>query len=145
MQIGWAFLAASLAAGLGVAVDAPFDGMAALFGLLVIAGWLLTFLLGVLQRIVPFLASMHRAPGKRMPPTPSSLTAERPLAIHFTCHLTALALLAGAIIADNPWFAAAGALAGGAGAVAFGSFLATVRRRMSAPDGNAGSRETHAG
>jgi hypothetical protein len=145
MQIGWAFLAASLAAGLGVAVDAPFDGMAALFGLLVIAGWLLTFLLGVLQRIVPFLASMHRAPGKRMPPTPSSLTAERPLAIHFTCHLAALALLAGAIIADNPWFAAAGALAGGAGAVAFGSFLATVRRRMSAPDGNAGSRETHAG
>jgi hypothetical protein len=140
MRIAWAFLAASLATGLGVAVDAPFDGMAALFGLLLIVGWLLTFLLGVLQRIVPFLASMHRAPGKRLPPTPSSLTAERPLAIHFACHLTALASLAAAIVAGSPWLASAGALAGGAGAVAFGSFLATVRRRMSAPDGKAASR-----
>ena len=140
MRIAWAFLAASLATGLGVAVDAPFDGMVALFGLLLIVGWLLTFLLGVLQRIVPFLASMHRAPGKRLPPTPSSLTAERPLAIHFACHLTALASLAAAIVAGSPWLASAGALAGGAGAVAFGSFLATVRRRMSAPDGKAASR-----
>jgi hypothetical protein len=145
MKIGWTCLAASLAAGLGVAVDVPFDGMAALFGLLLVAGWLLTFLLGVLQRIVPFLASMHRAPGKRLPPTPSSLTAQRPLAIHFTCHLAALALLAVAIVADNPWFAAAGALAGGAGAVAFGSFLATVLRRMSSPDVKAGARETSVG
>ena len=32
-----------------------------LFGLLLIGGWLLTFLLGILQRIVPFLASMHAA------------------------------------------------------------------------------------
>ena len=111
--------------------------MAALFGLLLIGGWLLTFLLGVLQRIVPFLASMHRAPGHRRPPTPSSLTAERPLAIHFACHLTALSLLAGAIIADNRWLAVAGALTGGAGAVAFGSFLATVRRRMLAPEDTA--------
>jgi hypothetical protein len=67
------------------------------------------------------------------------------LAIHFACHLTALALLAAAIVAGSPWFASAGALVGGAGALAFGSFLATVRRRMSAPDGKAGSREARAG
>ena len=145
MKFGWACLAASLAAGLGIACDVPFDGTAALFGLLLVAGWLLTFLLGVLQRIVPFLASMHRAPGKRLPPTPSSLTAERPLAIHFACHLAALALLVVAIVAGNPWFAAAGALAGGAGAVAFGSFLATVLRRMSRPDVPAGAREASVG
>ena len=137
MKIAWACLAASLAAGLGVALNAPFEGMAALFGLLLIGGWLLTFLLGVLQRIVPFLASMHRAPGHRRPPTPSSLTAERPLAIHYACHLTALSLLMGAIIADSRWLAVAGALTGGAGAVAFGSFLATVRRRMFAPEDTA--------
>jgi hypothetical protein len=119
--------------------------MAALFGLLLVAGWLLTFLLGVLQRIVPFLASMHPAPGKRLPPTPSSLTAERPLAIHFACHLAALALLAVAIVAGNSWFAAAGAFAGGAGAVAFGSFFATVLRRMSSPDVKAGVREASVG
>lgn len=145
MRIAWALLAASLAAGLGLAMDAPFGGMSALFGVLLIAGWLLTFVLGVLQRIVPFLASMHRAPGMRLPPTPSSLTAERPLAIHFVCHLAALALLAAAIVAGSPWFAAAGALSGAAGAIAFGSFLATVRRRMSAPGGTAVYPDTRAG
>ena len=145
MKIGWACLAASLVAGLGVVVDVPFDGVATLFGVLLVAGWLLTFLLGVLQRIVPFLASMHRAPGRRLPPTPSSLTAERPLTIHFTCHLAALALLAVAIVADNPWFATASALAGSAGAVAFGSFFATVMRRMCGPDVTTGARGTSAG
>ena len=84
--------------------DAPLDGMATLFGLALIAGWLLTFLLGILQRIVPFLASMHAARRRRRqepPPTPSALTAERPLAIHFACHLAALALLALGVAADS--------------------------------------------
>ena len=59
VRIGWTMLAASLAAAFGVALDVPFDGMPTLFGLLLIVGWLLTFLLGILQRVVPFLASMH--------------------------------------------------------------------------------------
>ena len=36
-----------------------------LFGLLLVGVWLLSFLLGMLQRILPFLASMHAAAGKR--------------------------------------------------------------------------------
>ncbi len=70
-----------------------------LFGITLIGGWLLTFLLGILQRIVPFLASMHKPPGKGPPRTPSSLTDDRPLAVHFWCHLAALALLALAHVA----------------------------------------------
>ncbi|HEX5865555.1 MAG TPA: hypothetical protein VF014_15095 [Casimicrobiaceae bacterium] len=144
VRMAWAMLAASLAAALGVVLDAPFDGMAALFGLLLIGGWLLSFLLGILQRIVPFLASMHAGAGRRQPPTPSSLTAERPLSIHFVCHLGGLALLAVAILADSPRIGFAGALLGTAGAVAFATFFAIVVRRMSVAGVDAGRREASA-
>ncbi len=130
--LGWLMLAGSLGAALGVALDAPFDGTEALFGLWLIGGWLLSFLLGVLQRIMPFLASMHAAGGRRRPPTPSALTAEPPLSIHFVCHLAALALLTIAILADSAQIALAGALVGSVGAGAFGVFFVLLLRRMSA-------------
>ena len=144
VRIAWFMLSASLVAALGIVLAAPFEGMTALFGLLLIGGWLLTFLLGILQRIVPFLASMYTAPGTRQPRTPSSLTAERPLAIHFSCHLAALAFLAVAILADSPWIAFAGAVLGTAGALAFGAFFAIVVRRMSIPGVNGKRREAAA-
>ena len=137
VRIAWACLIASLPVALAVALDVPFDGTTALFGLVVIGGWLLTFLLGILQRIVPFLGSMHAVRGargeKRRPPTPSSLTAERPLAVHFACHLAALALLAFAIVGDSAAAARAGALVGTAGAVAFAAFFAIALWRMAGP------------
>jgi hypothetical protein len=144
VRIAWAFLIVSLAAALGVAVDAPVAGMATLFGILLIGGWLLTFLVGILQRIMPFLASMHTAHGKR-PATPSSLTAQRPLSVHFVCHLAALALLILAVITGSERVAAVGALVGTAGAAAFVGFFLIVLRRMSAPDLKAGRRQASAG
>jgi hypothetical protein len=134
VRIGWGMLIASLLAALAVVLDAPFAGTEALFGLLLIGGWLLTFLLGILQRIVPFLASLHAARGTRRPPTPSALTATRPLAIHFGCHLAALAVLALAIIVESSWLAAAGAMIGAIGAAAFASFFVIVVRRMTRVD-----------
>ena len=134
VRIAWAFLVASLLAALGVAHDAPFDGIASLFGLVLIGGWLLTFLLAILQRIVPFLASMHagqvKIRGRGLPPTPSSLTAQRPLAIHFACHLVALALLALAIVAESALAVRGAAAVGTVGALAFGVFFVTVLQRM---------------
>ena len=145
VRIAWALLVASLVAALGVAMDAPVAGIATLFGILLIGGWLLTFLVGILQRIMPFLASMHAAPGKRLPPTPSSLTAQRPLSIHFVCHLAALGLLALAVAIDSERVASAGALVGGVGAAAFAGFFLIVLKRMSAPDLKAGRRQVSAG
>jgi len=134
VRIGWVLLATSLVAGLAVALDVPVDGAATLFGVLLVPGWLLTFLLGILQRIVPFLASLHAgagaAPGKRRPPTPSALTAGRPLTVHFTCHLAALTLLVAAVLAQSPGLAAAAGVAGAAGAVAFAAAFAIAVRRM---------------
>jgi hypothetical protein len=133
IRIAWVSLVASLAAALGVTLDVPVGGMDTLFGILLIVGWLLTFLVGILQRIIPFLASMHSAPGRRLAPTPSSLTAQRPLAIHFVCHLAALLLLGLAALFDSERFASAGAIVGSVGAAAFVGFFLIVLRRMSTP------------
>ncbi|HKU85226.1 MAG TPA: hypothetical protein VJV77_02700 [Casimicrobiaceae bacterium] len=130
VRIGWVMLGASLVAALGVALDVPFGGMPTLFGLLLIVGWLLTFLLGILQRIVPFLASMHASRGKGRPPTPSSLAAGPALRIHFVCHVAAVVVLIVAIAADNAWLVRIGALAGFVGAAAFLAFFVQVVRRM---------------
>jgi len=82
----------------------------------------------VLQRILPFLASMHAARGQKRPPTPSALTLDRPLAWHLACHVAALVLLAAATLVAAPALAGvlatAAALAGLAGALSFGTFFA---------------------
>ena len=130
VRASWVFLAVSLIAGLAVALDAPVAGISALFGLTLIGGWLLTFLLGILQRIVPFLASMHAGPGEGRAPTPSKLTSDRPLAIHFYCHFAALAILALAVVVDSAWLAWAAALTGMVGAGAFAAFFVIVQQRM---------------
>ena len=130
VYLGWAMLAASLVLALALVLDAPLPGLGTLFGLALIAGWLLSFLLGILQRILPFLAAMHAARGSLQPPTPSSLSAERPLAIHFFCHLAALAGLALAIVADSSELVMLAAGVGATGAAAFGIFFAVLVRRM---------------
>ncbi len=130
VRIGWAALVATLFVALGIVLDAPLPGLPSLFGLTLIAGWLLTFLLGMLQRILPFLASMHASQGRNRPATPSSLSAERPLAIHFVCHLTALAGLALAVVADSVPLAALAAGVGALGAAAFAAFFLILLRRM---------------
>jgi hypothetical protein len=140
VRVGWAALPASLAAALAVALDVPMAGVQTLFGLLLIGGWLLSFLLGMLQRILPFLASMHTARGGSRPPTPSALTAGRPLAIHFHCHLSALAVLVLAILADSTALAALAAVVGAAGAAAYAVFFVVLWRRMRGHTGTAQAR-----
>lgn len=139
VRIAWACLIGSLVAAAAMAADLPHAATSTLFGLMLIGGWLLSFLFGILQRILPFLASMHVGRGRKRPPTPSSLSAERPLAVHFWCHLAALAGLALASVVDSSLLAALASGTGAVGAAAFGAFYLTLLRRMRAgaapPDG----------
>jgi hypothetical protein len=134
MRIGWSALALALALALAAVLADAYGGPAELFGrLFVIAavgGWLLSFLFGVLERILPFLAAMHAAQGQKRPPTPSALTLERPLDGHFGCHVAALALLATATVAESPMLAALAAGVGAVGAVCFDVFYITLMRRL---------------
>ncbi|HXK54523.1 MAG TPA: hypothetical protein PK405_07535, partial [Hyphomicrobiales bacterium] len=93
-------------------------------------GWLLTFLMGILQRIMPFLASMHAAKIKGKPPLLSELTAERPLQIHAYGHLAALVLAVAGIAFGIPLLIQAGAAAGFFAALAFAAFALVLVRRL---------------
>ena len=104
----------------------------ALFGFALLYGWLLTLLLGVLQRIVPLLASMHAARDGGTPIPPSRLVSRRPLHLHRWCHLAALLVVAAGIALELPSLIRAGALVGTVGAVAFLAFNVTVIRRAAA-------------
>lgn len=133
VRIAWALLVVSLALALAMILSPDTPVLATLFGIALVPGWLLTLVLGMMQRIVPFLASMHKAPGTKLPRTPSSLTADRPLAVHYVCHLCALVLLAAAAIVDSAWLALAAAAVGSAGATAFLVFFAVLVHRMRRP------------
>lgn len=134
MRIGWGSLALALLLALALVLGAPAETLGRLFGIAVIGGWLLSFLFGVLQRILPFLASMHAARGQKRPPTPSALTLDRPLAWHLVCHVAAFGLLAtatlGAPAALATALATAAALVGLAGALCFGIFFGVLMRRL---------------
>jgi hypothetical protein len=124
---------ASLALALAIALGWDEPRAVTLFGATLVAGWLLTFVLGILQRIVPFLAAMHAGRGRRRPPTPSSLTDERSLSIHARLHVAALALLALAIVLDHGGLALAAAAAGSIGAVAYAVFFTRAARAIAQP------------
>jgi len=130
VRIAWVCLPISLIVGALVALDLwPWRGPS-LFGAIALLGWLLTFLLGMLQRIVPFLASMHASSPNRAPPLVSRLTAERPLAIHRYCHLAGVAGLATGIAGDWPLVVQVSGSVGAAGAAAFAWFFALTLARM---------------
>ncbi len=130
VRVSWAFLLASLGTAFAAALGWIPAHAAALFGLMLVPGWLLTFMLAILQRIVPFLSTVHAAGPGRRAPLVSELTPERPLAAHRWLHLAALAALVAGVGARFDWLARLGAVLGLAAALAFGVFFATVLLRL---------------
>lgn len=132
VRASWGLLLATLALAFALTFDLlPATGPA-LFGFLLLFGWLLTLLTGVLQRILPFLASMHTARAAGRTTAPTKLTDDRPLAIHRFCHFIALATVALGITFAVPGVVLAGAVTGTVGAIAFTAFAVTVFSRMRA-------------
>jgi hypothetical protein len=131
IRFSWAMLLITLVAGIAALHGWLGPNGAALFGLALFGGWLLTFLLGVLQRILPFLASMHanRAAGAA-PPLLSEMAGSTSLKMHAACHGTALVLMAAAIAMDGAWLVQIGSAVGLVGALAFAWFTAEVTRRV---------------
>ena len=130
VRAAWAMLPLSLVAGLASLYGVAGPNGPTLFGLTLIGGWLVTFLLGILQRILPFLASMHATSSGGMPPLMSELAAGGPLKLHAVCHGLALCALAAAIVMDDPVLVRAGAAVGFVGALAFARFTAEIMRRV---------------
>lgn len=129
-RLSWGLLPLALVLALAAAFGLAGPRGATLAGFVALWGWLLTFLLAILQRIMPFLASMHAAKIRGKPPLLSELTAEMPLRIHAAGHLVALALVATGIIVDAPLLVRLGAAAGLVGALAFAAFAVPIVRRL---------------
>lgn len=128
IKAAWALLVVALATGICAALGLGGDRVVAMFVFLALFGWLLTFLLGVLQRIMPFLSAMNASQGGM--PRLSEMGAEGPLKVHAVCHFTALAAVAAGIATGSAAPIAGGALVGAAGAVAYAWFAVDVVRRL---------------
>ncbi|AMO22512.1 hypothetical protein GCM10027034_29070 [Ramlibacter solisilvae] len=129
VRFGWGALgvavAIALAIGFGAEVEARWLVAAALC-------WLSSVLAGFLQRILPFLGSMHAAAGRRRGPTASSLSHAGLLRAHALCHVAAWCAVAAALATHSRALAALAAVAGLAGSMAFALFFAQLLRRMRA-------------
>jgi hypothetical protein len=130
VKLSWGALVLSLVLGLALALGAPITNGASLFGFILLAGWLLTFLTGILQRIMPFLASMHAAGQGGKPALLSELTADLPLKVHAGCHIGAVVLCSAGITMDTALLVRLGAAFGLAGALAFAAFASFVLIRL---------------
>ncbi len=130
IRTSWALLAIGMLVGAVVLAGAPIPNGITLFGFLTLAGWQLTFLMGILQRIMPFLASMHAAGNSGKPALMSELTAQTPLNIHTVAHFGALVFCSAGIVMNAPLLISIGAIAGAIGAVSFGVFALLLIRKL---------------
>ena len=130
IRASWAMMVLALALGVAWLADAPLPNAPTLTGFVILVGWLLTFLFGILQRIMPFLASMHAADKSGRPPLLSELTPENPLRVHLICHFTAILMCVTGIFINESLVLQGGAVFGLIGAVAFLTFATRVTLKL---------------
>jgi hypothetical protein len=131
VRAAWVMLPATLLVGLAALYGLAGKNGATLFGFLLLFGWLLTFLFAILQRIMPFLASMFvPPPGQGGTAIVSELAGAVSLKLHAVCHGLAIAALAVAIILGDATVARVGSAIGLIGALAFAWLTADIIRRM---------------
>jgi len=131
VRAAWIMLPATLVVGLAALYGFAGSNGVTLFGFMLLFGWLLTFLLAILQRIMPFLASMFVTPPARGGTAiVAELSGAPALKLHAICHALALFIFAIAIVLDNAAIGRSGGAVGLMGALAFAWFTADVIRRM---------------
>lgn len=131
VRAAWAMLPATLLVGLAALYGLAGRNGGTLFGFFLLFGWLLTFLFAILQRIMPFLASMFTTPqASGGTAIVSEFANARSLKLHAVCHGLAFTVLAMAILFDNATAARLGSAIGLIGALAFAWFTADVIWRI---------------
>jgi hypothetical protein len=122
----WAMMLASQLCGIALVLDLAGDQGPALFGFLLVFGWLLTYIKGMLQRIVPFLAAMNMSKRNHKPPRLSELAAGYPLKLHALCHWFAVLACTLFIALDQPDGIRLAAAVGLVGALGFLWFCLSI-------------------
>ncbi|MBK1665330.1 hypothetical protein CKO38_07500 [Rhodospirillum rubrum] len=126
IRLSWVLLPAALVAGAGAlaGIVSPL-----VMGVLLLPGWLLTLLLGVLQRIVPFLTSMHTVNSCARPIAITKLSWPTALPVLALLHVLALALLLIGVGVEAALPIRLAGLVGLADSVVLGAFFATIAVR----------------
>lgn len=138
VRTAWVLLPATLGAALIPLISGNALISALPFGILLFAGWLLTFLLGILQRILPMLVSMHVGSGAGLGSVFAVDGLRRAsLRLHIGCHVLALAGVIAGSVADLALLVRAGSAIGLVGALAYAVFSFDVLRRLRAAAGPA--------
>ena len=131
VRVAWVMLPTTLVIGLASLYSYAGSNGPTLFGFMLLFGWLLTFLFGILQRIMPFLASMFLPPPAQGGTAIVGELAGAPvLKLHVICHCSALVTLAVAIVLDNAMVGRLGSVIGLIGAFAFLWFTADIVLRI---------------
>jgi hypothetical protein len=125
--VGGAMMPVSMLLGVAVALGAGF--LAPAWAFVMVFGWLLSFALAILQRIMPFLASMHTSLSGGKVALVSRLAAQTPLTIHLVLHASAVALIALGLGFGVDILVRAGTLFGLGAAVAYLAFSLELARR----------------
>ncbi len=128
--LGWAMLPASLLLAGALASGRLPARFAPVFGLVLIGGWLLSSVLGVLMRILPFLATLHAARQGRRLARAAELGDERLLWVQAAAQVAALPLITVGTTLEMPALVRLGAFIGVVGAGAFLLFAALLAWRL---------------
>jgi len=133
IRFSWAMLPVSLILALLAQWSDNLANSIQLCVLIAVLGWLVSFIIGILQRIIPFLLSMQIARQTGMPELPSKLTAEKLITFVGPLHIAAVVLCALGVALDYALFIRIGGLIGIASALCFLTFLfiAIKRKRLS--------------
>ncbi len=129
VRAGWAMGFVAIVLGALAVLGVTGERGWTLFGFLAVYGWLLTFLMGILQRIIPFLAAMNAGKTTGRPPLVSQLSSDGVLVVHAVGHFTALALAGVGIALDQDDLIFWGGVAGAIGGLAFCWFSVLVLLR----------------
>ncbi len=129
MRVSWVSLPVAVALGGSIALWQVPGRLSVLFAVLLVLGWLLSFVLAIVLRIVPFLASVHAKFHRGRMPLASSLTPRVPAWALVALHCTAVTLLGAGIAFDVEALVRAAGVAGVGAALALASFLGGVFRR----------------
>jgi hypothetical protein len=113
------------------------------FGIMLLLAWLFIFMIGILQRIAPFLTTMHLAQNKHVKaPTQSEITSEMSLKISNYGYIAALALLIIGLLIEQSLLIRIASLAGLAAGMSLLYFLVNIVRIKQSYSG-AGSSVLH--
>ncbi|SCA55530.1 conserved membrane hypothetical protein [Candidatus Terasakiella magnetica] len=129
IRFSWVMFPTSLLLACAALWSDRYDYIVQLCIIIALLGWLVSFIIGILQRIIPFLLSMQIARRTGMPELPSKLAHEKLLSFIGPAHILAVVLTVTALIFEQTLLLRFASLIGIMSGILFLIFLITALKR----------------